>query len=81
MIRPREGSPVPEFCFRPTGLYVEPGDTVKWSLVTGHHTVSAYHPEFGFRRRRAARAAEATAKGTGVRTKAEAARSNSASRS
>jgi plastocyanin len=51
LIRPREGAPIPEFFFQPTGLYVEPGDTVKWNFVTGHHTVSAYHPGFGFRRR------------------------------
>ena len=51
MIRPREGAPIPEFFFQPTGLYVEPGDTVQWTFVTGHHTVTAYHPGFGFHRR------------------------------
>lgn len=51
MIRPREDAPLPEFFFDPVGLRVEPGDTVKWNFVTGHHTVSAYHPGFGFRRR------------------------------
>jgi plastocyanin len=51
LIRPREGAPIPEFFFQPTGLFVEPGDTVKWNFVTGHHTVAAYHPGFGFGRR------------------------------
>ena len=51
LIRPREGAPIPEFFFEPAGLYVEPGDTVRWTFVTGHHTVSAYHPGFGYQQR------------------------------
>jgi plastocyanin len=51
LIRPREGEPIPEFFFEPTGLFVEPGETVKWNFVTGHHTVSAYHPGFGYQQR------------------------------
>lgn len=50
-IRPREGAPIPEFYFRPTGLAVEPGDTVRFASVTTHHTVTAYHPGFGNERR------------------------------
>lgn len=50
-IRPREGSEIPEFFFEPTGLAVEPGDTVKFDYASPHHTVTAYHPAFGFRRR------------------------------
>lgn len=44
MIRPVEGNPIPEFYFEPSGLYVEPGDTVKFIADTPHHTVTAYHP-------------------------------------
>lgn len=47
-IEPREGAQIPEFYFEPTGLYVEPGDTVKFDYVTPHHTVTAFHPAFGF---------------------------------
>ena len=47
-IRPREGSQIPEFFFEPTGLAVEPGDTVKFDYVTPHHTVTAYHSAFGY---------------------------------
>ncbi|WP_440772158.1 plastocyanin [Natronorubrum sp. DTA28] len=47
MIQPREDHEIPEFFFEPTGLYVEPGDTVQFRLVTPHHTVTAYHPAQG----------------------------------
>lgn len=46
-IRPREDREIPEFFYEPTGLYVEPGDTVRFSLVTPHHTITAYHPMQG----------------------------------
>ena len=46
-IRPRD-APLPEFFFEPTGLYVESGDTVKFFAETPHHTVTAYHPAFGY---------------------------------
>ncbi|USZ69625.1 hypothetical protein NGM10_07815 [Halorussus salilacus] len=46
-IRPRD-APIPEFVFEPTGLYLEPGDTVRFSYESPHHTVTAYHPEFGY---------------------------------
>ncbi len=46
-IRPREDRDIPEFFFEPTGLYVEPGDTVQFSLVSPHHSVTAYHPAQG----------------------------------
>ncbi|WP_049900291.1 cupredoxin domain-containing protein [Halococcus agarilyticus] len=39
------------FFFEPTGLYVEPGDTVKFTMATPHHNVVAYHPQFGYQRR------------------------------
>lgn len=51
LIRPRENVPIPEFYFEPTGLYVEPGDTVRFTMTTPHHNVVAYHPQFGFERR------------------------------
>lgn len=47
MIRPVEGREIPEFFYEPTGLFVEPGDTVRFTLTTPHHTVTAYHPSFG----------------------------------
>lgn len=47
MIRPVEGREIPEFFYEPTGLFVEPGDTVRFTLATPHHTVTAYHPAFG----------------------------------
>ena len=51
LIRPREDVPLPEFFFEPTGLYIEPGDTVQFTMTTPHHNVVAYHPQFGFQRR------------------------------
>ncbi|WP_049998220.1 cupredoxin domain-containing protein [Halococcus sediminicola] len=51
LIRPHEDVPIPEFYFEPTGLFVEPGETVKFTMATPHHNVVAYHPQFGFQRR------------------------------
>ena len=48
LIAEREEAPIPEFFFEPTGLSIEPGDTVKFDMVTPHHNVVAYHPGFGF---------------------------------
>lgn len=47
LIREREDIPIPEFYFEPVGLYVEPGDTVKFTFETPHHTVSAFHSDAG----------------------------------
>lgn len=47
MIMPIEDRPIPEFYFEPTGLFIEPGDTVRFVAVTPHHTVTAYHPLHG----------------------------------
>lgn len=44
LIAPVEGSPIPEFYFEPTGLFIQPGDTVVFHALTPHHTVTAYHP-------------------------------------
>ena len=30
--------------FDPTGLHIQPGDTVRWVQVSGYHSVTAYHP-------------------------------------
>lgn len=49
--RPREDREVPEFFFEPTGLFVEPGDTVQVVLATPHHSVTAYHPAQGIQQR------------------------------
>jgi plastocyanin len=51
LIAEREAAPIPAFFFEPTGLYVEPGDTVKFNMATPHHNVVAYHSGFGFVRR------------------------------
>ena len=50
-IQPHEDREIPEFYFEPTGLYVEPGDTVQFSLVSPHHSVTAYHPGIGTQQR------------------------------
>ena len=47
MIAEVEGRPFPEFYFEPTGLAIEPGDTVTFVAVTPHHTVTAYHAQQG----------------------------------
>jgi plastocyanin len=49
-IRPRD-APIPEFVFEPAGVYLESGQTVRFSYESPHHTVTAYHPEFGYRQR------------------------------
>lgn len=49
-IRPSD-APTPEFLFDPTGLSIEPGDTVRFSYESPHHTVTAYHPAFGYLQR------------------------------
>lgn len=51
LIKEREQIPIPEFYFEPTGLAIEPGDTVRFSLPTPHHNVNAYHPAFGYTQR------------------------------
>lgn len=43
LIRGVEGEPVPEFYFEPSGLFIEPGDTVRFVANTPHHTATAYH--------------------------------------
>jgi plastocyanin len=44
-IMPVEGRPIPEFFFQPTGLFIEPGDTVHFVADTPHHTATAYHAQ------------------------------------
>lgn len=43
-----EGEPFPEFYFEPTGIYVEPGDTIRFIADSPHHTVTAVHEGHGF---------------------------------
>lgn len=47
LIREVEGRTFPAFYFEPTGLHVQPGDTVRFVAATPHHTVTAYHPAQG----------------------------------
>lgn len=47
LIGERENAPVPTFYFEPTGLFVEPGDIVKFVFSTPDHAVTAYHPGLG----------------------------------
>lgn len=42
-IVPVEGTIIPQFFFEPSGLFIEPGDTVRFIAATPHHTVTAYH--------------------------------------
>ena len=44
-LMPVEGRPIPEFFFQPTGLLIQPGDTVTFVANTPHHTATAYHPQ------------------------------------
>lgn len=43
-----EGEFFPEFYFEPSGLYIEPGDTVRFIADTPHHTVTALHQGHGY---------------------------------
>lgn len=47
LIQEVEGSPFPQFFFEPSGLAIEPGDTIEFVAATPHHTVTAYHPRQG----------------------------------
>jgi plastocyanin len=48
IIQPVEGSPIPQFYFEPSGLFIQPGDTVKFNFDTPDHSVTAYHAAQGF---------------------------------
>ncbi len=50
-IAPRDDREIPEFYFEPTGLALEPGETVQFQLVTPHHSVTAFHPALGIQQR------------------------------
>ena len=41
----------PYFYFDPVGLHVQPGDVVRFNLVTPEHGVTVYHPGFGRQQR------------------------------
>lgn len=51
LIRPREDRGIPEFFFEPTGLAIEPGETVQFTLTTPHHSVTSFHPAMGITQR------------------------------
>lgn len=51
IIAPREGAEIPYFYFEPTGLSIEPGDTVRFNLASPHHNINGYHPAFGYTQR------------------------------
>lgn len=38
LIQPVEGRVIPEFYFEPVGLFIEPGDTVRFMAVTPHES-------------------------------------------
>lgn len=46
-IKPRMPIPIPEFYFEPTGLFIQPSDTVKFMAATPHHTVTSFHSLHG----------------------------------
>lgn len=46
-IEPVEGRHLPQFYFEPVGLWLRPGDTVRWIADSPHHTVTAYHRQHG----------------------------------
>ena len=48
---PTPGEHGPLFHFEPTGLAVETGDIVQFLFTTPDHTITAYHPAYGFQRR------------------------------
>ncbi|GAA0671388.1 FxLYD domain-containing protein [Natronoarchaeum mannanilyticum] len=48
---PESAEELPEFVFEPTGLAVESGDVVRFTLASPDHTVTAYHPALGRQRR------------------------------
>lgn len=50
-IDPREDRPIPEFHFAPTGLFVEPGETVAFRFTSPDHSVVGYHPFIGRQQR------------------------------
>lgn len=43
--------PFPEWHFDPVGLYVDPGETVQFTLESHFHTITAYHPQMGYTQR------------------------------
>jgi len=48
---PESAEELPDFVFEPTGLAVESGDVVRFTLAAPDHTVTAYHPMLGRQRR------------------------------
>ena len=40
-----------DFYYEPTGLHIEEGDVVRFTLESPDHTITSYHPAFGMQRR------------------------------
>lgn len=47
-----------EYHFEPHAVRLQPGDTVRWTLESGAHTTTAYHPDNGERQLRIPEGAE-----------------------
>ncbi|MDS0296145.1 hypothetical protein [Halogeometricum luteum] len=48
---PSEAFEQGQWFFDPVGLYIEPGETVRFDVRREIHTVSSYHPVFGYKLR------------------------------
>ena len=48
---PSKGFKQGQWFFDPTGLFIQPGDTVRFTTKREIHTISSYHPVFGYKRR------------------------------
>lgn len=46
-----EDTMFPDFPFDPVGVLAEPGDIIRFNMVNELHTVTAYHPRFGYQQR------------------------------
>ncbi|MCH8022336.1 MAG: hypothetical protein IH932_01130 [Thaumarchaeota archaeon] len=48
LLKPRPPIPIPEFFFEPTGLFIEPGQTVMFRADTPDHTITSFSSAFGW---------------------------------
>ena len=48
LLKPRPPIPIPEFFYEPTGLFIEPGQTVMFRADTPDHTITSYSSAFGW---------------------------------
>ncbi len=47
LLKPRPPIPIPEFFFEPTGLFIEPGQTVMFRADTPDHTITSFSTALG----------------------------------